>query len=218
MLVGVTGLSASWRAGNKALQIQCLTYLALIRIYQGRLQEGMSIAREAQAISGELPERMETMRLYALGMGLQEVGEYEEALALARRGTERARKVRDAFLLASNLGRLGDAQVALLNLEEARAAYEEALNLGHYKAYSYARFCVLAALSEDWEDAHAHAKRAYEVGMFFHPIFSIHLHHGVEALVRGGTSTSPGKRCTVSPSAPRPMSGIGCPTCALVRS
>jgi DNA-binding SARP family transcriptional activator/tetratricopeptide (TPR) repeat protein len=186
MVVGVMGLSASWRAGNKALQIQCLTYLALIRTYQGRVHEGMAIAREARVISKALPERMETMSLYALGAGLQGAGEYEEALALARRGTVRAREVRDTFLLASNLVRLGEAHEVLQNPEEARAAYEEAVDLGHYKAYSYARFCVLATLSEDWHDAHTHARRAHEVGMFFHPMFSTHLHRKVEALLRGG--------------------------------
>jgi DNA-binding SARP family transcriptional activator/tetratricopeptide (TPR) repeat protein len=186
MVVGVMGLSASWRAGNKALQIQCLTYLALVRAYQGRVEEGMTIAREARAISKALPERMETMSLYALGVGFQGAGEYEEALALARRGTERAREVRDTFLLASNLVRLGEAHEVLQNLEEARAAYEEAVDLGHYEAYSYARFCVLAVLSEDWQVAHNHARRAHEVGMFFHPMFSIHLHCEVEALLRAG--------------------------------
>jgi DNA-binding SARP family transcriptional activator len=186
MLTGVMGLSASWRAGAKAMEIQCLTFLAYIRIFRGRPQEGMEIAREARAISGELPERMETMSLWALGMGLQEAGEYEEALALARRGTERAREVRDTFLLAANLGRLGDAHVALLNLKEARAAYEETVDLGHYAAFSYARLCVLAALSENWEDAHAHARKAQEIGMFFNPLLSIHLHHEVEALLWGG--------------------------------
>ena len=41
------------------------------------------------------------------------------------------------------------------------------VDLGHYKAYSYAR-------------------RAYEVGMFFHPMFGIHLHREVETLLRAG--------------------------------
>ena len=184
MLMGVTGLSASWRAGNKAVEVQCLIYLAYVRIFQGRPQEGIAIAHEARAISRELPDRMETMGLWALGMGLQEVGEYEEALILARRGTERAREVRDALLLGLNLGRLGEAHEALLNLEEARAAYEEAGE--HYRVFSPARFCVLAALSEDWEDAYAHARRAQEVGMFFNPLLSVYLHHEVEALLRGG--------------------------------
>ena len=186
MLVGIMGLSASWRVGNKALEIQCLTYLALIRIFQGRLQEGVAIARGVWATSRELPERMEPMSLWVLGTGLQEVGEYEEALVLARRGTELARKVRDAFLLAIHLVRLGDAHVALLNLEEARGAYEEAVGLGHNEAVSSARLCILAVLSEDWEDAHAHAKSAHEDGTFFNPLLSVHLHHEVEALVWGG--------------------------------
>ncbi len=186
MLVGIMGLSASWRVGNKALEIQCLTYLALIRIFQGRLQEGVAIARGVWAISRELPERMEPMSLWVLGTGLQEVGEYEEALALARRGTELARKVRDTFLLAIHLVRLGDAHVALLNLEEARGAYEEAVGLGHREAVSSARLCVLAVLSENWEDAHAHAKSAHEDGTFYNPLLSVYLHHEVQALVWGG--------------------------------
>jgi DNA-binding SARP family transcriptional activator/predicted ATPase len=184
MLFGVSGLSASWRAGTKALEVQCLVYLAYIRIFQGRPQEGIAIAHEARAISGELPERTETMSLRALGTGLQEAGEYEEALMLARKGTERAREVQDAFLLGSNIGRLGEAQEALLNLEEARAAYEEAGE--YYRVYSHARFCVLAALSEDWEDAYAHARKAQDIGIFFNPVFSVYLHHEVTALLRGG--------------------------------
>ena len=134
----------------------------------------------------ELPERMEMMSLWAIGNGLLHLGEYEEVLALARRGVEQARKVRDMFLLGSNLGRLGEAYEALMNIKEARAAYEEAMEVWHYGAFSHARYCVLAVLWEDWEDAHAHAKRAYEVGMFFIPMFSIHLHREVEALLRGG--------------------------------
>ena len=34
------GLMASWKVGNKAMEIQCLMYLAYVRVFQGRLQEG----------------------------------------------------------------------------------------------------------------------------------------------------------------------------------
>ena len=186
ILTTVTGLSASWRAGNKAMEIQCLIYLAYTRIYQGRPREGVAVAREARAISGDLPERMETRSLLALGAGLQEAGEYEEALALARRGAQRAREVRDAFLLGANLGRLGDACIPLLNLEEARAAYEEAVERGHYGALSPARLSAVAALSGNWEDALVHARRAHEYDTFLNPLLSVYLHHGAEALLRGG--------------------------------
>jgi tetratricopeptide (TPR) repeat protein len=67
-----------------------------------------------------------------------------------------------------------------------RAAYEEAVKRGHYRVFSHATFCVVDALSEDWEEAQAHAKRAHELGTFFNLLLSIYLHHGVEALLRGG--------------------------------
>jgi tetratricopeptide (TPR) repeat protein len=181
----ITGLAASWRAGNMARETQCLIYLAFVRIFQGRLQEGIAIGREVRAISRELPERIEAMSLWALGLGLPEVGEYEEALALTRRGTELARKARDTPLLAVNLELLGWAHESLLNLEEARAAYEEGMG-GQYEPISQAKLCVVAVLWENWEDAYAHAKRAHETGVFFNPLLSIHLHHEVEALLRGG--------------------------------
>jgi tetratricopeptide (TPR) repeat protein len=168
------------------MEIRCRIYLANILIYQGRLQEGMAAAREVRDLAEELPERMEMMSLWAIGNGLLHLGEYEEVLALARRGIKQAREVRDLYLLGANLGRLGEAYEALMNLKEARAAYDEAMEAGYYKAFAYARYCVLAAVAEDWEDAHAHAKRAYEVGMFFIPMFSIHLHREVQALLRGG--------------------------------
>ena len=168
------------------MEIRCRIYLANILIYQGRLQEGMAAAREVRDLAEELPERMEMMSLWAIGNGLLHLGEYEEVLALARRGIKQAREVRDLYLLGANLGRLGEAYEALMNLKEARAAYDEAMEAGYYKAFSHARYCVLAASAEDWEDAHAHAKRAYELGMFFIPMFSIHLHREVEALLRGG--------------------------------
>jgi tetratricopeptide (TPR) repeat protein len=124
--------------------------------------------------------------LWVIGNGLLHLGDYEEVLTLARRGTERAREAREKWLLGANLGRLGEAHEALQELEEARAVYEEAVDLGRYGAFTHARYCVLAAVSEDWEDAHAHAERAYEVGKFFIPMFSIHLYREVETLLRGG--------------------------------
>jgi tetratricopeptide (TPR) repeat protein len=186
----ITGLAASWRAGNKAREIFCLTMLSYDRIFQGRAREGVAIGRQARAISRELPERIEAMSLWALGIGLPEVGEYEEALMLARRGTELARKAQDAFLLAVNLDRLGRAHEVLLNLEEARATYEEVLEvsgrLEPYGSWTYARLCAVAALLENWEDAHAHARRAHEAGVFLNQLLTIYLHHEVEALLRGG--------------------------------
>jgi DNA-binding SARP family transcriptional activator/tetratricopeptide (TPR) repeat protein len=182
----ITGLAASWKAGHKAIEIQCLTYLSYARIFQGRLQEGIAIGREAEAISRQLPERIEAMSSWALSLGLVEIGDYEEALMLARGGVGLARKAQDTYLLAVNLDRLGQAHEAMLNLVEARAAYEERLGQ-QYGPWSSARLCVVAALSENWEEAYAHAKRANEADFFVNnQLLSIHLHYEVEALLRGG--------------------------------
>ena len=123
------GLSASWKAGNRVREIHCLTYLAYARIFQGRPQEGIAIGREAQAISGGLPERIEAMSTWALNLGFQEIGEYEEVLEVSLRGIEQARKTQNVFLLFSNLDRLGRAYEVLLDLQEARRVHEEALGL-----------------------------------------------------------------------------------------
>ena len=189
------GLSASWRAGNRVREIHCLTYLAYARILQGRPQEGIAIGREAQAISGGLPERIEAMSTWALDLGLVEIGEYEEVLEHCLRGTELARKTQNAFLLWLNLDHLGRAYEVLLDLEEARRAHEEALELRgalgpQYEVFSSIRLCAVAALSEDWEEAYAHAEKVHEDRTSFNVLDIFYLHHVVEALLRGGDERS----------------------------
>jgi tetratricopeptide (TPR) repeat protein len=191
IVVGVMGLLASWRAGNKAMENMCLTILAYDRILQGRLREGVQIAREGFSISRELPERAEALGSIALSLGLVEIGEYEEGLELCRRGTELARKTQNVFLLWRNLDHLGRAYEALLDLEEARRAHEEALQLKEalgpqYEVFASIRLCAVAALSEDWDEAYAHALKAREGRTSFDVLDGLYLYHEVEALLRGG--------------------------------
>jgi DNA-binding SARP family transcriptional activator/tetratricopeptide (TPR) repeat protein len=185
------GLMASWKVGNKAMEIQCLMYLAYVRVFQGRLKEGVAFGREVLGKSRELPERAEAMGSPALSLGLLASGEYEEALEVCLRGTELARKAQDMFLLWHNLDHLGRTYEVLLELQEARRVYEEALELGaqlgpHYEALSSASFCAVAALSENWEEAYPHARRAHEAGTSFDVLDGLYLHYEVEALMRGG--------------------------------
>jgi DNA-binding SARP family transcriptional activator/tetratricopeptide (TPR) repeat protein len=191
ILVGVMGLAACWRAGTKAMGIRCLSILAYDRILQGRPREGIKLAREALAKSRELHERAEAMGSWALGLGLVEIGEYEEGLELCRRGTELARKLPNVFLLWLNLNHLGQAYEALLDLEKARMVYEEELQLRgplgpRYRVFSHFRLCAVAALSGNWEEAYAHVLRAHEAGISFSRPDCVYLYHEVEALLRGG--------------------------------
>jgi tetratricopeptide (TPR) repeat protein len=190
-----TGFLASWRAGTKALEIQCLRILAYDRILQGRLREGIQMAREVLGMSRELHERAEALGSWVLGLGLSEIGEYEEALEFCRRGTELARKLPNPFLLWLNLDHLGWAYEAMLAFEEARKIHEEALNLRgalgpQCERSSSIRLCAVAALSENWEDAYAHAKRAHEGRTSMDVLGNLSLHYEVEALLRGGDERS----------------------------
>jgi tetratricopeptide (TPR) repeat protein len=95
------------------------------------------------------------------------------------------------FLLWHNLDNLGRAYETLLDLQEARRVYEEALQLRgslgpRYEKFSSIKLCAVAALSENWEEAYAYALRAREVGTFFNRLDMLYLHHQVEALLRGG--------------------------------
>ncbi|HET6659187.1 MAG TPA: AAA family ATPase [Rubrobacter sp.] len=189
------GLSASWRAGHRVREIHCLTYLANARILQGRPQEGIAIGREAQAISGGLPDRVGAMSTWAIDLGLVEIGVYEEVLEHCLRGTELARKTQNAFLLWLNLDHLGRAHEVLLDLEEARRVHEEALELRgslgpQYEVFSSIRLCGVAALSEDWQDACTHARKVHEDRTSFNVLDVFYLHHVVEALLRGGDESS----------------------------
>jgi tetratricopeptide (TPR) repeat protein len=99
------------------------------------------------------------------------------------------------FLLFSNLDRLGRAYEVLLDLQEARRVHEEALGLRgalgpQYEVFSSIRLCAVAALSEDWEEAYAYAKRARQGRTFFNVLDIFYLHHVVEGLLRGGDERS----------------------------
>jgi tetratricopeptide (TPR) repeat protein len=90
-----------------------------------------------------------------------------------------------------NLDHLGRAYEALMDLGEARRAHEEALELSgalgpHYEVFSAIRLCTVAALSENWEDAYAHALRVHQNKSSLDVLKGFYLHYEVEALLRGG--------------------------------
>ena len=156
---------------------------------------GIKIAREALGISRELPEGAEMEPCLVIGIGLVEIGEYEEGLEVCRRNADLAREEQNASWLWANLDNLGRAYEALLDLQEARRVHEEALELSRgqgplYEVYSSIRLCAVAALSEDWEEAYAHAKRAHEGKTSLHVLDGFYLHHQVEALLREGDERS----------------------------
>jgi tetratricopeptide (TPR) repeat protein len=173
------------------MEVQFLSVLAYDRILQGHLGEGIDIARLSLDVSREVHERAEATGSLALGLGLVEMGDYEEGLERCRRGTELARKAQNPVVLWHNLDHLGRAYDALLDLERARRVREEMLEVAahagsQYEAFTSTRLCKVAVLSEDWEGAYAHARKAHDAGTSFDVFDGLYLHYGVEALLRGG--------------------------------
>ena len=56
--------------------------------------------------------------------------------------------------------------------------------------FSSIRLCGVAALSGDWEEAYARAKKAHEGKTSFNVLDIFYLHHVVEGLLRGGDERS----------------------------
>jgi DNA-binding SARP family transcriptional activator/tetratricopeptide (TPR) repeat protein len=193
-LPSAIALSASWRSGTKTMEVQFLSVLAYDRILQGHLREGIDFARLSLDVSREVHERAEATGSLALGLGLVEMGEYEKGLERCRRGTELARKAQNPVVLWHNLDHLGRAYEALLDLTRARSVREEMLEVAAqagplYEAFTSTRLCKVAVLSEDWEGAYAHIRRAHEVGTSFDVFDGLYLHYAFEALLRGGSES-----------------------------
>jgi hypothetical protein len=86
--------------------------------------------------------RIEAMGLWALGIGLVEIGEYEEGLEVCLRGTEMARKLPTVFLVWRTLDHLVRAYEALLDLRDQRA--ESEANMGISDPTGFQRLFDLA--------------------------------------------------------------------------
>ena len=146
--------------------------------------------REAAKLSNALDTDYARAQLGYQGMGLAWAGEYEEAIGTASRGLEASRSLghpQNAYL---SLKGLGDAYRATFALEEARSAYLENLDWVAFSPLEedgHAKLCAVAALSGEWERAREHALEAIGRGKeLLLPTSYLHLHHDIEALLRGG--------------------------------
>ena len=113
--------------GGRAMEADCLAQLATAYINGGRPQAGIEAACAGYEISTQVENGWgEANAALYLSRGLLEIGEYAEALKVARQGVAAARAIRHAPMLALNLIRLGCVQRAMLDLESALVAHREA--------------------------------------------------------------------------------------------
>jgi tetratricopeptide (TPR) repeat protein len=178
--------------GNCALEADALVGLAIIHLLNGKIDASIAAARAAYAISQEIENAFGQATSQAwLVCGLVDRGDYEEALAIARRNlaTVRSQKLLLKMLAAFSAGlvywALGDAEAAAVH-HEIHPLLVEA-NVPGYLEENAAHLCVDAALVGDWQTAHHYARQAlshrdYEgLPQFIAPHWP-----ETEALLRGG--------------------------------
>ena len=177
---------------DRALEAEWMNLSAWGEAMIGRPQEAVRSGRESRTAARELGDKdFYLADLHGLVLALLEVGEYEEALSVARTGVQAARSLGSLEHLHPSLLLLGDASRVLFRLEEARATYTEmtaSVNIPQQHALTHSKLCAVAALEGDWEEAHTHALEAARLRgeVVLQLTAPLHFHYEVEALVRGG--------------------------------
>ncbi len=180
------------KMGDRAMEAELLNLSAWGEVLMGRSKEAVRLGRERLSAARELGGRdFYLADLHGLVLALQETGDYEEALSVAELGAEAARSSGSSPRLYFSLLLLGDAYRILYRLKEARDTYLEttgAVNFSQYRALTHSKLCAVAAVVEDWEEAHTEASRAAALrgDMVLQLTDPLHRHHEIEALLRGG--------------------------------
>jgi hypothetical protein len=165
-------------------------------INRGDPQAGIQAGREALRLLEEATNAQVTaLGCLCLAHGLTEVGSYEEALAVARRGLEAAQISGDLYSLVATRCALAHALHAVGSIEEAAELLREALAIAERIPVTYwslrplAYLCANRALADDWSTAGDIAFRAFKTRAATHNqivYFDFIRHLEIEALLRCG--------------------------------
>jgi tetratricopeptide (TPR) repeat protein len=179
--------------GNRAMEADCLSIMAILRVHWGHIQIGMDAARAGIAIGRAIENPWAVANCaYNLAQGLLDAGEVAEALAVAQDGVAAARAAGHPPTLVFNLLALGHVYRALFALEQAGQAHREAMMIAEalrhplLTEWSAIELCADGALAGDWEAACAAARQALALRNYRRVYVGFTRWHETEALLRGG--------------------------------
>ena len=182
---------AAW--GNRAMEAYCMALWAGVKVHRGDPQGGVRLAREARATVPPGHLVVGDFAGYYLAHGLLDTGEYGEALEVIGGRDARIRALGTFPSIFIHLVVLGAIHQATFALEEARAAYQEALELPQVEALpelrevGEARLSAVAMLTGDTREAYVRALRALEFRDYAQlPLMQSPRYYETEALVRAG--------------------------------
>ena len=183
--------------GNRAMEADCLSIVAIIQVHSGPVASGIAAARAGVAIGQEVENPWGVANCtHALARGLLDCGEWGEALGVALAGVAAARTAGHPPTLVFNLLALGAVYRAHTALEEARAAHREAQAIGDamqhplLREWSAIELCADAAQAGDWAAAGIFAQQAQALRRADRVYVGCSRWLETEALVRAGLRAS----------------------------
>jgi DNA-binding SARP family transcriptional activator/tetratricopeptide (TPR) repeat protein len=182
--------------GDRAMEADSLGLQGNALVMSGRAAEGVRAGREALAIMEAVgsPWGEVTARLH-LAQGLQELGQLEEALAVAERGSILAHEHQLLPLTPYSLSTKGAVERALGWPEVARSSHvralqaDEAIPSRPFAEMVHSELCADCVLLGDWPAALAHARQAVAYHRAGTLSMALIRWYEVEALLRGGEAT-----------------------------
>lgn len=181
------------RLGNRAMEVECLTIIAIARVFSGFPNETISIAQEGLHIAREIENPWGQANCsYTMVFALIELGKSQEALELAQTGVAAARAAKHPPILVFNLSALGRAYRELGDFSAALAADLEAQAISEKLHHPFVSelaaidLCADYAQMRDWDTAYQYARAAQGIRKYerLYPGFTRALE--TEAYVRAG--------------------------------
>jgi predicted ATPase/DNA-binding SARP family transcriptional activator len=181
--------------GNHVREVGCLCVIAQALTNMGQTQQGIDAARAALSMSVEIEDSWGQINA-AVQMvpGLLDSGAYSEARSIIQQGISLARTLEVTPLLVISLNEWGNVCRAMLELDAAKAAHNEALTLcerfmpPHYVGWFAGELCADCALASQWQEASAYALQAAAARDISILHGGLARWHETAALLRGGST------------------------------
>lgn len=179
--------------GNRVMEVECLTVIAIARVFAGFPRETLQAGEQGFAIAREIENPWgQANSTYPRVFALLDLGKFQAALGLAQSGVAAARAAGHPPILVFNLSALGRSFRALGDLDGARAAHLEAHAISEQLHHPFVGelaaldLCADYALAGEWDKAHEFARARAAVGNYarLYPGFTRFLE--TEAFIRAG--------------------------------
>lgn len=181
------------RLGNRVMEVECLTIIAIARVFTGFPNETLTIGQEGYALARDIENPWgQANCAYPMVFALLELDRVQEALELAQTGVTAARAAGHPPILVFNLAALGRAFRAQGDFTAARGAHMEAQAIAEKVHHPFVGelaaldLCADYALAQEWETAQSYARAALGLRKYerLYPGFTFWCE--TESLVRAG--------------------------------